>query len=229
MGRFMANAYVSPFGGSTHDPAGLARGRVFRCCALAAGPEVRNDPAALSIQKAVMTDITKTPPSLIVLSGLPGSGKTALAEGLSRNLSIPVFSVDPIEAAMWRAGLDKSDTGVAAYEVVHALADEHLRLRIPAIVDAVNPVEAPRAAWRKLASKHRVTLKIIECVCSDETILRQRIESRVRSVAATHELTWAGLQKRRAEYEAWTDQRLVLDTAHTSPAQLLTQALAYVR
>jgi predicted kinase len=39
---------------------------------------------------------------LIVLSGLPGSGKSTLADGLSRALSMPVFSVDPIEPAMWR-------------------------------------------------------------------------------------------------------------------------------
>jgi predicted kinase len=176
-----------------------------------------------------MTEITRISPTLILLSGLPGSGKTVLAESLSRTLSIPMFSIDPIEAAMWRAGLDKTDTGVAAYGVAQALADEHLRLRHSVIVDAVNPVETPRAAWRNLAAKHRVGLKIIECVVSDETMHRQRIESRVRSIAPTHELTWARLLQRRAEYEAWTDPRLVLDTSHTSPAQLLTQALNYLR
>ncbi len=103
------------------------------------------------------------------------------------------------------------------------------RWRTSVIVDAINPVEAPRAAWRNLAAKHRVSLKIIECVCSDETMHRQRIEGRVRSIAGTHELTWARLLQRRAEYEAWTDPRLVLDTSRTSPAQLLTQALNYAR
>jgi predicted kinase len=144
-------------------------------------------------------------------------------------LSIPIFSVDPIEAAMWRAGLAKDETGAAAYEVAQALADEHLRLRLAVIVDAVNPAEAPRAVWRNLATKHRVHLKIIECVCSDESMHRQRIEKRVRSVAGTHELTWARLLQRRAEYEPWTDPRLVLDTSRTSPAQLLAQALNYAR
>ena len=176
-----------------------------------------------------MTEIIKISPTLIVLSGLPGSGKSVLAESLSRALSVPIFSIDPIEAAMWRAGLAKTKTGIAAYEVAQALADEHLSLRHSAIVDAVNPVEAPRAAWRKLAAKHRVSLKIIECVCSDETMLRQRIEGRVRIIAGTHELTWANLLQRRAEYEAWTDPRLVLDTSRTSPAQLLAQALNYAR
>ncbi len=183
----------------------------------------------LQFLKAVMSDIPKISPTLILLSGLPGSGKTVLAEGLSRALSVPIFSIDPIEAAMWRAGLLKSQTGTAAYEVAQALADEHLRLRHSVIVDAVNPAEAPRAAWRNLATKHRVPLKIIECVCADETMHRQRIESRVRSVASTHEVSWARLLQRRAEYEAWTDPRLVLDTSRTSPTQLLAQALNYAR
>jgi len=176
-----------------------------------------------------MTEITKISPTLIVLSGLPGSGKTVLAESLSRSLGVPIFSIDAIEAAMWRAGLAKTETGTAAYEVAQALADEHLRLRHSVIVDAVNAGEAPRSAWRNLAAKHRISLKIIECVCADETMHRQRIETRVRSIARTHELTWASLLQRRAEYETWSDPRLVLDTSRTSPAQLLTQALNYTR
>jgi predicted kinase len=127
------------------------------------------------------------------------------------------------------AGLAKTQTGIAAYEVAQALAEEHLRLRHSVIVDAVNPVEAPRAAWRNLAAKHRVSLKIIECVCADEAMLRQRIEARARNIAGMPEITWARLLRRRDEYEPWTDPRLVLDTSRTSPAQLLAQALNYVR
>ena len=127
------------------------------------------------------------------------------------------------------AGLAKTQTDIASYEVAQALADEQLRLRLSVIVDAVNPAEAPRAAWRNLAAKHRISLKIIECVCSDESIHRQRIEAPVSSAAGWHELTWARLLQRRAEYEPWTDPRLVLDTSRTSPAQLLAQALNYMQ
>jgi predicted kinase len=126
--------------------------------------------------------MTSNPPILIVFSGLPGSGKSTMAQGLSRNMSAPVFSVDPIEAAMWRAGLAKAHTGFAAYEVAQALAEEHLRLRHSVIIDAVNPIEAPRTAWRKLSMKYRANLKIIECVCADQTVHRRRIEARVRNI-----------------------------------------------
>ena len=169
-----------------------------------------------------------TSQKLIVLSGLPGSGKSSLAEGLSRTLSMPIFSVDPIEAAMWRGGLAKTQTGIAAYDVAITLADEHLRLGHSVVIDAVNPVEAPRATWRNLAAKHRADLRIIECVCADEAAHRRRIEARVRKIDGMPEITWARVLERRTEYQAWTDARLELDTSKKSTEQLLAEALDYV-
>jgi predicted kinase len=166
---------------------------------------------------------------LIVLSGLPGSGKSTLADGLSRALSMPVFSVDPIEAAMWRSGLARDQTGIAAYDVAITLAGENLQLGHSVIVDAVNPVEAPRAAWRSLAARHRADLKIIECVCADQTVHRRRIEARVRNIEGMPEVSWARVLARRAEYQAWTDARLILDTSAAAPENLLAEALNYLR
>ena len=76
---------------------------------------------------------------LIALAGLPGSGKSAVAQDLSQALNCAVLSVDPAEAAMWRAGVSKSEpTGLAAYMVVEALAAEQIALGRDVIVDAVN-------------------------------------------------------------------------------------------
>jgi predicted kinase len=165
---------------------------------------------------------------LIVLAGLPGSGKSTLAEGLSRHLALPILSVDPIEAAMWRGGLPRDQTGIAAYEVAQALAGEHLRLGHSVIIDAVNPVEAARAAWRRLAAKYRADLKIIECICADEATHRRRIEARVRNIDGMAEITWARVEQRRAGYEAWTDARLTLDTSAGAPEKLLAEAIGYL-
>jgi adenylylsulfate kinase-like enzyme len=41
---------------------------------------------------------------LIVMAGLPGSGKSVVAEDLGRVLSCAVLGVDQVEAAMWCAG-----------------------------------------------------------------------------------------------------------------------------
>ena len=165
---------------------------------------------------------------LIVLAGLPGSGKSTLAEGLSRHFSLPLFSIDPIEAAMWRGGLARDQTGIAAYEVAQALAAEQLRLNHSVLIDAVNPVEAPRAAWRKLAAKYRADLKIIECICVDQAIHRRRIDARIRNIDGMAEVDWARVEQRRAEYEAWTNARLTLDTSAEPPERLLAEAIRYL-
>jgi predicted kinase len=168
------------------------------------------------------------PQKLVILAGLPGSGKSTLAEGLSRHFSLPLFSVDPIEAAMWRSGLPRDQTGIAAYGIAQALAEEHLRLGQSVVIDAVNPVEAPRAAWRNLAAKYRADLTIIECLCMDEATHRRRIEARMRRIEGMAEITWADVEKRRIGYEAWTDARLTLDTSAQPPERLLVEAIRYL-
>ena len=45
---------------------------------------------------------------LIVVSGLPGTGKSTLADALGAALAVPVLSVDPIEGAITGAGIPRS-------------------------------------------------------------------------------------------------------------------------
>lgn len=165
---------------------------------------------------------------LIAMSGLPGSGKSSVAEGLARHLNAPIFSVDPVEAAMWTSGLHKEDTGIAAYKVVWALAAENLQLGMSAIIDAVNPVQAARDMWRQLASEHNVPLLFIEVECSDEAIHQNRIESRVRGITGMSEVSWGRVQARKREYETWSEERLLLDSAYLSPETLVDRVIEHI-
>jgi predicted kinase len=164
---------------------------------------------------------------LVVMSGLPCSGKSTVAERLSAALSLPVISVDPVEAAMWISGIPKEMTGIAAYAVVSAIAREQLRLGLSVVVDAVNPVEIAREMWRVLAREQAAELLVIECVCSARQLHRQRVEARQRSIPGMPEVTWERVEERRAEYEPWQDERLVLDTAQDIEG-VAAAALSYV-
>ena len=149
------------------------------------------------------------------MAGLPAAGKSSVAEGLGSALSAPVVSVDPIEAAMLRAGIERAQpTGYAAYVAAEAVAGGVLALGQTVIVDAVNAVEPARGQWRDLASRHRVRLAVIEVVCSDLAVHRRRLEERVRGIEGLDEPDWASVERRRAEYEPWTDRRLVLDSVN---------------
>ncbi|MDL5486951.1 AAA family ATPase [Microbacterium wangruii] len=51
---------------------------------------------------------------LIVMAGLPGVGKSTIAAELASGRRCALLSVDPIEAAMWRAGVERTQpTGLA--------------------------------------------------------------------------------------------------------------------
>ena len=167
--------------------------------------------------------------TLLVLSGLPGTGKSALAEAVARRLRIAVLSVDPIESAILRAGIAPSfETGLAAYLVVEALADSELARDQSVIVDAVNAVEPAKDMWRSLATKHGAALKIVECRCADERLHSERLTARRRGLAENfREPTWDDVQKRRLEYTAWTEPILVVDTA-LSLASSVEQVAAWL-
>ena len=166
--------------------------------------------------------------SIIVISGLPCTGKSTLSEAIATEMGIPVFSVDPIEAAMWRSGLAPShQTGVAAYEVAATLAEEHLKLGQSVIVDAVSGMEIARSRWRDIARTHDARMIVIETTCPDLDLYRTRVERRVRNIPGMPELTWDTVELRLREWEPWLDDRLVVDSRR--PAAELTQtALQYI-
>ena len=168
------------------------------------------------------------PQQLFVMSGLPGSGKSTIADELAKAMRVPVLSIDPIEAAMWASGLPRSDTGLAAYYVARAIAAENLRLGQTVIIDAVNPVEAAREMWRSLAAEFDLPVTFIEVTCSDEEIHEARINARVRGIPGMSEVTWERVLERKQEFEPWAGKRLQLDTSNQDLESLITQALEYL-
>ncbi len=166
---------------------------------------------------------------LIVLTGLPGSGKSTIADGVACKLLYPVFSVDPIESDMLASGMERNySTGLAAYKAAQKLADEHLQSGQSAIIDAVNADPEAREAWEKLAHKHKAKLIIIECMYNDETLHQERIEARVRRLPGFSELTWEEVQEYRKKYKSWDKEHLILDSA-TEPVSNITTALNYIQ
>jgi predicted kinase len=164
---------------------------------------------------------------LVVFGGLPGSGKTTLAQRVAEKLSAAYVRVDAIEAALWRAGISHDEpTGLAAYVVAHAVAEGSLSAGARVVVDAVNPVEKARHGWRELADRSQKRLRVVEVVCSDVVEHRRRVEARESDWEGHAVPTWAAVEAR--EYEPWYEPRLVVDTCAEAAEDSVARILDYV-
>lgn len=164
---------------------------------------------------------------LVVFAGLPGSGKSAVADRVARELGVPILSVDPIEEALHRAGIARGwDRGVAAYEVASRVAEHVLSLGQRVIIEAANAEPEGRAVWYDLGRRSGVDPGFIEVVCSDSDVHRRRLEGREPGYPGVDEPTWAAVEARRVGFAGWDEERLVLDTATDLDANV-ARALAW--
>jgi predicted kinase len=171
---------------------------------------------------------------LIAMAGLPGSGKSTIADLVGVRLGIAVVSVDPIESAILSAGIDSDQpTGLAAYLVAEKLASSVLSAGQSIIVDAVNAVSPAREQWVKLAARRGVPLKFIEVRVSDPEIHRERLEARSRNIPHLTEPTWHAVEQSLDEYDEWGGDsgavaRITLDSVESLESSV-ERAIAFLR
>lgn len=161
-------------------------------------------------------------PMLIVLGGLPGTGKTTIARELAARSPCAYLRIDTIEQALIRSGA-LEEAGPAGYAVACELARSNLALGMSVIADCVNPLPVTRAAWRAVAASTSSGLLELEIVCSDPAEHRRRVESRKADIPGLVPPTWEAVV--RHEYEAWTTSRLVIDSAFASASEAATLIL----
>jgi predicted kinase len=155
---------------------------------------------------------------LIILGGLPGSGKTTIARELARQIGAVHIRIDSIEQAIRDSGalspaVQPADND-AGYRVGYAVAEDNLRIGRTVIADSVNPMAVTRDAWVAVANRVHVNAIEIEVTCSDAKEHRQRVETRTTDIPGLRRPTWQEVVSR--DYQSWNRERIVIDTAGQS-------------
>jgi len=160
---------------------------------------------------------------LIVMSGLPGVGKTTIARALARATGAMHLRVDSIEQVMRRAGWAVEGEG---YLVSHAVAEDNLRAGRIVIADCVNPWPLTRADWRAVAERTGVPVLDVEVVCTDAAEHRRRVESRSGDIGLRLP-TWQEVLER--DYRSWDSPRLVIDASQLSVEESVGRIVSELR
>ena len=121
----------------------------------------------------------------------------------------------------------RDQLGAIGYDLLTILARQQLSLGQSAILDSVASTTRIRHSWDELAREHNAEWLVIECICSDEAIHRERLAQRRRPIPDWPELEWADVERVRSYFEPWFEDRLVLDSLESLSANV-ERAIAYV-
>jgi predicted kinase len=160
---------------------------------------------------------------LVVLSGLPGVGKTTIARELATAMDAVYVRIDSIEQALRSAGWKVEGEG---YSVAHAVTEDNLRLGRYVVADCVNPRPLTRSEWLAVANRAGVRAVNVEVVCADIGEHRRRVESRAPDIAGHSLPTWPEVVQR--DYRPWDGERLIIDTARLDVRQSVQAILSAV-
>jgi predicted kinase len=164
---------------------------------------------------------------LVVLAGLPGTGKSSIARDLAAALGAVWLRIDSIEQGIRESDVVAESLDDAGYRAAYAVAADNLRLGLTVIADSVNPWPLTRDAWRDVGLRAAARVVEVETICSDAAEHRRRVERRPGEVPGLALPDWQAVIER--DYRPWDRDRLVVDTAGRSVADCVALIREHLR
>jgi predicted kinase len=151
---------------------------------------------------------------IVIMAGLPGSGKTTLARALAANTAGRVVSKDEIRSALF-----------APTEIEYSTKQDdfclQLMLELSAYLLRSDPKQMIFLDGRTFSRRYQIEnvlraadslhqpWRILECVC-EENVARARLQEDVRHPASNRDFDL--YLRMKAQFEAIAEQKTVIDT-----------------
>ncbi len=155
-----------------------------------------------------MTTGNLSAPGLVLLSGLPGSGKTTFARALAESLAADHYESDAIRFELAGKPTYASSESARVFAAIERRSAASLTASRVAIVDATNLTRRDRKRFLHLANAMGVPLIAVRLVAPDD-VVRLRIEFPRQGFSEASPAIYAQMKPR---VQAFTVPALVVDT-----------------
>jgi predicted kinase len=132
-------------------------------------------------------------PALTVLCGLPGSGKSTVAEALRARVPVALVQSDRVRKLLIDAPTYTTDESARVFGAIHAVVERLLSTGIPVILDATTLLEQQRAPLASIASRTRARLILVWVYASDAEV-RRRLIARQHGKRSPNDVSDAGVE-----------------------------------
>ncbi len=151
-------------------------------------------------------------PLLIMTTGLIGSGKSTVAQGIAEALDLCRFSSDRVrkeraglspevpQRVAFGDGLYSPSTSEQTYEALADLARCALQQGRSVVVDAAFSKQAQRTSIQRVGTATGAECYLVDCVAPDD-VIRERLTQRMRTPGSVSDGRWAIFPQFKQQYE----------------------------
>ncbi len=151
-------------------------------------------------------------PVFVVVSGLPGTGKTYFSSKLAERLPFLILESDALRKILFSTPTHSAQESSLLFQTIHRLIEKLLKSGISVILDATNLTEQHREHLYHIADRVGVKLIMVQVEAPAE-LVRARLKARVGSIATKSDADWSVYQKMKPSVEGIRRKHYVVDTS----------------
>ena len=151
-------------------------------------------------------------PALIVVSGLPGTGKSYFCSRLAERLPVVVLESDALRKTLFSLPDYSFRESYRLFQAIHRLVERLLKKGISLVLDSTNLSERNREYLYNIASRLNAKLVVVWVEAPTE-VVRQRLEKRQQDSENKSDADWEIYRKMKSAAQKIRRNHYVADTS----------------
>ena len=153
-------------------------------------------------------------PTIIVVSGLPGTGKSYFCRRLAERLPFLILESDALRKQLFPAPTYSAEESGYLFRTIYQVIEDFIKNRIPVILDATNLEERYRERIYNISERLDAKLILVSVKAPSE-LARQRLKKRMegKNVNENSDANWEVYQKLKPTEEKIKRHHFTVDTS----------------
>jgi predicted kinase len=168
--------------------------------------------------------MSSDPPLLIAIFGLPGTGKTTVAELLAQHLGTKHFNTDKIRDRIDKREQYDEENKDLVYDKMLELTKSEIEKGKNVIVDGTFYKKKLRMRFMELANSYDASMKWVEVCAKEETV-----KKRVSKTRRYSEADYAVYQKIKTEFEPMEEFHIQLFSDVEEYSDMVKKAMKFIK
>jgi len=151
-------------------------------------------------------------PALVLVAGLPGTGKSQFSRELTKRTNAVILVSDAVRRLLFERPLYSWLESSRVFAALHRAVEKLLEAGVSCIVDATSLAEAYRRPLYDIADKWGAKLIVVEVTAPEEVVVA-RLSKRASSPDNLSDADVAVYERMRPNWEPISREHVVVDTS----------------